>query len=164
MERIDERALEAAKDVPIEDILAERGIQVLRHKALCPFHNEKTPSFSVGFKGKNRYKCFGCGESGDSVELVMKLDKVDFATAIRNLTGLDPYKPYTGPVHIGPSTIEELVEYWKEREPIAMHFLLTMGEGITWVKAFMEYDGEAANQYPFSKIKKQINKIWYTSK
>lgn len=52
--------------------------------ACCPFHNEKTPSFSIKPDGQF-YKCFGCGESGNVISLVMKMENVDFLTAIEIL-------------------------------------------------------------------------------
>ena len=51
---------------------------------LCPFHNEKTPSFTVS-PAKNFYKCFGCGESGDSVSFLMAHEHFSFPEAIRYL-------------------------------------------------------------------------------
>ena len=59
--------------------------------ACCPFHNEKTPSFSIK-QDAQFYKCFGCGESGNVISLVMKMENVDFLTAIEILAknaGLD---------------------------------------------------------------------------
>src|SRR5574344_2103980 len=63
----------------------------------CPFHNEKTPSFSVN-EEKGFYHCFGCGEHGDIISFVMKSENVDFKTAISNLAELagiklPEYKP-----------------------------------------------------------------------
>lgn len=49
--------------------------------ACCPFHNEKTPSFSIKQDGQF-YKCFGCGESGNVISLVMKMENVDFLSAV----------------------------------------------------------------------------------
>ena len=50
----------------------------------CPFHNEKTPSFSVS-EEKGFYHCFGCGEHGDIISFTMKSENVDFKTAITEL-------------------------------------------------------------------------------
>ena len=54
------------------------------YKALCPFHNEKTPSFTIN-QEKNSFKCFGCGISGDVFSYVMEKYKVDFKEALKIL-------------------------------------------------------------------------------
>jgi len=51
---------------------------------LCPFHNEKTPSFSVSQR-RGIFKCFGCGEGGDVIRFVMKTEDVSFAEAVKKL-------------------------------------------------------------------------------
>lgn len=51
---------------------------------LCPFHSEKTGSFHVN-QGKQIYKCFGCGEGGDVINFVMKIENVDFIEAVKLL-------------------------------------------------------------------------------
>ncbi len=50
----------------------------------CPFHNEKSPSFSVS-PTKGIYKCFGCGKAGNSVNFVMEIDKKTYPEALRYL-------------------------------------------------------------------------------
>ena len=52
--------------------------------ACCPFHNEKTPSFSIKQDGQF-FKCFGCGESGNVITFVKKMENVDFMTAVEML-------------------------------------------------------------------------------
>lgn len=52
--------------------------------ACCPFHDEKTPSFSIA-PNKGFYKCFGCGVSGDSIDFVMELEGLTYPEAIRHL-------------------------------------------------------------------------------
>src|SRR6187200_3109718 len=53
-------------------------------KGLCPFHQEKTPSFNV-IKDKGFFKCFGCGAGGDAVKFVELYQKVTFPEAVRYL-------------------------------------------------------------------------------
>ena len=54
------------------------------YKALCPFHNEKTPSFTINPE-KNSFNCFGCGVSGDIFSYVMEKYKIDFKEALKIL-------------------------------------------------------------------------------
>lgn len=53
-------------------------------KALCPFHDEKTPSFSVS-PARQTFHCFGCGKGGNVFGFVMEMDKVTFPEAVRHL-------------------------------------------------------------------------------
>ena len=55
-------------------------------KACCPFHEEKTPSFTV-VPTKQIYHCFGCGESGGVIDFVMKYDHLSFVEAIETVAG-----------------------------------------------------------------------------
>ncbi len=52
--------------------------------ACCPFHNEKTPSFSVS-PAKGFYKCFGCGKSGDSIDFIMEVEKLNYVETLKFL-------------------------------------------------------------------------------
>jgi DNA primase len=61
--------------------LKRRGSNMI---GLCPFHNEKTPSFSVS-PSKGIYKCFGCGKAGDSVKFLMEHDNLSYPDALRQL-------------------------------------------------------------------------------
>lgn len=77
---MDKYELLKLRELPIEGVAERLGFQVKRHKALCPFHNDHRPSLT--FK-KNKYKCWSCGESGDSISLVMKMLGKDFLDACR---------------------------------------------------------------------------------
>ena len=55
-------------------------------KGLCPFHNERTPSFTVD-REKGLYHCFGCGAGGDVIHFVRQMDRLDFPEAVEALAG-----------------------------------------------------------------------------
>ena len=58
----------------------------MNYWGLCPFHNEKTPSFSVS-QEKQIYKCFGCGKGGGAISFVMELENLSFIDAVKALAG-----------------------------------------------------------------------------
>ncbi len=72
--------IQELRDLPIEGVAERLGLHVERHKALCPFHDDHTPSLT--FRG-HKYKCWSCGESDDSISLVMKVLNKDFLDACR---------------------------------------------------------------------------------
>lgn len=79
-----EQIISTAKvDEVIEDFvnLKKRGVNLI---GLCPFHSEKTPSFTVS-PSKNLYKCFGCGRGGNSVSFVMDHESLSFPEALKYL-------------------------------------------------------------------------------
>ena len=53
---------------------------------LCPFHKEKTPSFTVN-RDKQIFYCFGCGEGGNVLTFLMKMSDMSFPEAVRHLAG-----------------------------------------------------------------------------
>ena len=59
-----------------------------RFTGLCPFHEERTPSFSVNAEHK-LYHCFGCGASGDAIGFVQETEALDFKEAISERHGVD---------------------------------------------------------------------------
>ncbi|MEZ4912152.1 MAG: DNA primase [Saprospiraceae bacterium] len=71
----------------IEDVVGDfvnlrrRGVNMI---GLCPFHDEKTPSFTVS-PAKNLFKCFGCGKGGDPVRFIMEHEKLSFPESIKFL-------------------------------------------------------------------------------
>ena len=54
---------------------------------MCPFHNEKTPSFSVS-RDKQIYHCFGCGAGGGVINFIMRIENMTFPEAVRHLADL----------------------------------------------------------------------------
>ena len=71
----------------IVDIVSQRVDLQKRGKdyfGLCPFHSEKTPSFSVA-PDKGIFHCFGCGKGGNSINFLMEYEKIDFMDAVMEL-------------------------------------------------------------------------------
>jgi len=68
----------------ISEYLELKPASVDSLRGLCPFHDEKTPSFNVS-KDKQVWHCFGCGEGGDIFSFVMKMENVDFTEALQLL-------------------------------------------------------------------------------
>ena len=92
---MDKFELQKLRDLPIEGVAERLGLEVVRHKCLCPFHDDHTPSLT--FKG-HKFKCWSCGESGDSISLVQKVLGKSFLEACRWLADehnviLTEYKP-----------------------------------------------------------------------
>lgn len=82
-ETVDKIIDESRIDEVINDFVAlkKRGVNFLGH---CPFHNEKTPSFTVS-PAKGIYKCFGCGVSGNAVNFVMEHEQMSYPEALKYL-------------------------------------------------------------------------------
>lgn len=68
----------------VSRVVALRKAGGTRLKGLCPFHNEKTPSFHVN-PDRGLYKCFGCGKSGDVIAFVMETEQLSFTEALETL-------------------------------------------------------------------------------
>ncbi|MDX6467540.1 MAG: primase [Gaiellaceae bacterium] len=88
MARIKDASVEAVKNAAEILPLVEDYVRLRKaggtYKGLCPFHQEKSPSFTVT-PARGTYKCFGCGEYGDAIAFVAKLESVDFVGAIETL-------------------------------------------------------------------------------
>ncbi|MFI7102953.1 DNA primase [Streptomyces sp. NPDC050161] len=87
--RINDDDVKAVRDaVPIDAVVSEylqlRNAGGGNLKGLCPFHDEKSPSFHVS-TAKGLYHCFGCQEGGDTVDFIMKIDHLSFAETIERL-------------------------------------------------------------------------------
>lgn len=82
--------IQIAKQTPIQSLLDVPFRKVgQRIYCRCPFHNERTPSFTI-FTDKNRWHCFGqCNMGGDSIDFVMKRDGLSFVEAVKLLTKLE---------------------------------------------------------------------------
>jgi DNA primase len=91
-------------------------------KACCPFHNEKTPSFTVS-RPKQFYHCFGCGVSGTAITFLMEFEHLSFPEAVEELAGEAGLEvPDTGPARSGDNptlplleTLGEASRYYKDQ-------------------------------------------------
>ena len=89
MQKID---LNDIRATPIEEVAERLGIKVVRHTALCPFHEDRHPSLHFDRK-RNRFKCFACGAGGNVIDLVMRYMNITFKEAMRNLSPSSPLSP-----------------------------------------------------------------------
>jgi|14_taG_2_1085336.scaffolds.fasta_scaffold03239_6 hypothetical protein len=76
------------KEIPIEDLFTPDRPYTShqRLKALCPFHKETTPSFTI-YKNTNSFYCFGCNAYGDNIEFVKRFHSCSFGQALSILKG-----------------------------------------------------------------------------
>jgi len=94
------------------------------YQACCPFHNEKTPSFSVS-QEKQFYYCFGCGAKGNVISFLMEFDRLDFVEAIEDLAqqyGLEvPREKGSAPLK-SKEQRNERESYYELNEQVAKYF------------------------------------------
>ena len=74
--------LQKLRELPIEGVAERLGLRVSRHKSLCPFHYDRHPSMSYHTK-RNTFRCFVCGASGSTIDLVMRHLNIGFLEACR---------------------------------------------------------------------------------
>lgn len=109
-----DRILDSAEIVDvISDFvtLRRRGANFI---ACCPFHNEKTPSFSVS-PSKGIYKCFGCGKAGNAVSFIMEHEQLTYVEALKYLA-----KKYGIEVHEREETPEDAADRLKRESMLSL--------------------------------------------
>ena len=79
---MDKFELQKLRELPIEGVAQRLGMSVTRHKSLCPFHDDSHPSLSFSVS-RNTYRCFVCGASGGTIDLVMRYLNKDFLEACK---------------------------------------------------------------------------------
>jgi len=115
------------------------------YKACCPFHGEKTPSFTVS-PTKGFYHCFGCGAHGTALGFLMEYDRLDFVTAVEELAarcGLQVPRDSTGPAQAPLAPVYEALaaaatffERSLRDRPAAIEYLRSRGLDGETVKAY----------------------------
>ena len=103
------------------------------YMACCPFHNENTPSFSVSARN-NIFKCFGCGESGDAIKFVEKIENVDFIEAIKIIA-----KYYNIPIVEENTTLNEEQVKIKKAKDIIKSAQKFFGENLQHNNTALDY-------------------------
>ncbi|MBP5302165.1 MAG: hypothetical protein J6Y88_02830, partial [Bacteroidales bacterium] len=93
---MDRLELQKLRDLPIEGVAERLGLRVVRHKCLCPFHDDHHASMSFRVS-KNTFRCFVCGASGGTIDLVMKYLNKDFKEACRWLGAPSHLPPLEAP-------------------------------------------------------------------
>lgn len=89
---LDRLILQRLRDLPIEQVAERVGLHVVRHKSLCPFHDDHRPSLTFHARS-NTFRCFSCGAQGGPIDLVMRRLGMSFPEACRWLDGgvtIDP--------------------------------------------------------------------------
>ncbi|RJG40078.1 DNA primase [Motilimonas pumila] len=93
------------------------------HQACCPFHNEKSPSFTVS-QSKQFYHCFGCGAHGNAISFVMEYDGLEFPDAVEELAsslGLEVPREQSGP-QLTPAQVQGKKDLYQLMEQISQFY------------------------------------------
>ncbi|QOL13308.1 DNA primase [Dickeya dianthicola] len=96
------------------------------YHACCPFHHEKTPSFTVN-GDKQFYHCFGCGAHGNAIDFLMNYDRLEFVESIEELAAMHsldvPYEAGTGPTQLERHQRQSLYELMEQLSAFYQHTL-----------------------------------------
>ena len=152
--------------------LKKRGSNYLGN---CPFHNEKTPSFTVS-PAKELYKCFGCGKSGNSIGFLMEHDKLSYVEALRWLA--NRYQIEIEETEVSPERKEQILtadslivlnnfaaNFFKEQltdseegKTIALSYLAERGFSFDTIQKFsIGYNPQQKDTLAQALIKQQFN-------
>ncbi len=155
--RIREEDVQAVKErANIQDVVGEvvtlRSAGIGSLKGLCPFHDEKTPSFHIR-PALGTWHCFGCNEGGDVISFVQKVDHLTFVEAVERLAGKVGvelrYEDGAGPRQEGPGRRTRLVEAHRTAEEFYAAALMSSREaraGRDFLRA-RDFDSAAATRF-----------------
>lgn len=117
------------------------------YKCCCPFHSEKSPSFSVS-PVKGIYKCFGCGRSGDSITFLIEHEKMSYIDAIKwiaskyniSLEETNPNKKFVKPVARLEKVNKKVIDWFEQERCISNNTLLRfkITEANEWMPQFKQ--------------------------
>jgi DNA primase len=120
--------------------LKKRGANYL---GLCPFHNERTPSFTVS-PAKEIFKCFGCGKSGNSISFIMEHEKLSYAEALRWLANK---------YHIEVEETETSPEYKQQHQAAQSLYIINQFAQRFYAKQL--FDTDAGHQIGLSYLQER---------
>ena len=109
---MDKFELQKLRDLPIEGVAERLGLQVRMHKCLCPFHDDHHASLTFSVR-RNTFRCFACGASGSTIDLVMRHLNLGFKEACRWLGADVPSSIFPQPssiLHL-PSSLSPLPSF-----------------------------------------------------
>ena len=102
--------IQKLRELPIEGVAERLGLRVVRHKSLCPFHDDHHASLSFSVR-RNSFRCFVCGASGGTIDLVMRHLNLGFREACKwladeNCIILEEWKPQLSTLNSQLSTFD----------------------------------------------------------
>ncbi|BCD67347.1 DNA primase [Nitratiruptor sp. YY09-18] len=159
---IDKASIEQLKNiVDIVDVIGnyiELKKAGTNYKALCPFHNEDTPSFVVS-PAKQIYHCFGCGAGGDAIKFVMDYEKLSYPEAIEKLASMYNFSLVhtQGQSSLAPlfKALEEINKFYKSNllhNQQALGYLKERGVSSVSIEKFsLGYAPDSASQLAYLK-------------
>ena len=134
---------ELKSSVRIEDIVG-RYVKLKKSSTgsvgLCPFHNEKTPSFNIK-KSSNTFKCFGCGKGGNAIDFISFYENLGFVDAVKKVAELSNFnleadsREIVKPIHRLEKLSKEFLDNFENVRKISNNTLLRFGvtEAIEWM-------------------------------
>lgn len=154
MGRIAKSTIDAVHSLGIMEVLKPYNLSLRKSGAnytcCCPFHSEKSPSFSVS-PSKNICKCFSCGKGGDPVHFVMEIDGLNYREAIEQMA-----KEHNIPLQYEDGEPDEK-ESEEDRKRQAMKLALSVGQ--TFFAEQFKADtpeAQAAREYAYSRWDKDF--------
>lgn len=147
-------------DVVSKDVILKKSGG--NYWGLCPFHKEKSPSFSVN-PAKGIYKCFGCGEGGDSLSYLMKTRNMDFKDIIKELAGdfgLELPDSYSGVKN--KDVREQMIKACTKAAEYYQHALFATSDAQTALSYLNNrgIDEKIIKRYSLGFAKKDINHLY----
>ena len=135
-------------ETDLKDLIEnETGKRFNKNKMCCPFHSEKTPSFTIKkYSDKDRYYCFGCGAKGDEIDFVMKYKNMTYIEAC-NYLGIE-LDPATKEIYSNIEKVEKVAKNIKDLTFIKLYSFTGSDSKVLYFKAkFKDNEGNKQCRY-----------------